>query len=195
MATTTRRMYDLRIDDHTLTVPLDWANPRDGRTLDVPASFAVGAGGPHLPYLVFLQGGPGNEAPRALAAPFSPPWLEAALKEYRVVMLDQRGTGKSTPITDEILAEGTAAVVERLQLLRADSIVRDAEAMREHLGAPTWNTLGQSLGGFTTLAYLSTNAASLDRVFITGGLSALGRPPARVYAAIYDKKSHEKEGY
>ncbi len=195
MATTTRRMYDLRIDDHTLTVPLDWANPRDGRTLDIHASVVTREGGEDLPYLVFLQGGPGNEAPRALAAPFSPPWLEAALKEYRVVMLDQRGTGKSTPITDEILAEGTTAVVERLQLLRADSIVRDAEAMREHLGAPTWNTLGQSFGGFTTLAYLSTNAASLDRVFITGGLSALGRAPAEVYAATYDKMRTANEAY
>jgi len=195
MPTTTRRMLDLRIDDHTLTVPLNWANPRDGRTIDIHASVITRDGGERLPYLVFLQGGPGNETPRPFAAPFSPPWLEAALKEHRVVMLDQRGTGKSTPVTDEILTEGTAAVVERLQLLRADSIVRDAEALREHLGAPSWSTLGQSFGGFTTLAYLSTDAASLDRVFITGGLSAVGRPPGEVYAATFSKMRTANEAY
>lgn len=195
MATTTRRMFDLRIDDHTLTVPLDWASSDDGRTIDIHASVITREGGEDLPYLVFLQGGPGHEAPRALAAPLSPPWLEAALKEYRVVLLDQRGTGKSTPVTDEILREGTSAVVERLQLLRADSIVRDAEAVREHLGAATWSTLGQSFGGFTTLAYLSTDAASLDRVFITGGLSAVGRPPGEVYAATYDKMRTANAAY
>src|SRR5699024_8946814 len=64
-----------------------------------------------------------------------------------------------------------------------------------HLGAPTWNTLGQSFGGSTTLAYLSTNAASLDRVFITGGLSAVGRAPAEVYAATYDKMRTANEAY
>lgn len=193
--TTTRAMFDLRIDRHTLTVPLNWADPTDGRTIDIHASVVTREGGERLPYLVFLQGGPGNEAPRPLAAPFSPPWLGAALSEYRVVMLDQRGTGKSTPVTDEILTQGTAAVVEYLQLLRADSIVRDAEAMREHLGAPTWNTLGQSFGGFTTLAYLSTDAASLDRVFITGGLSAVGRTPGEVYAATFDKMRTANAAY
>src|SRR5699024_6268540 len=187
--------FNLRIDDHTLTVPLDWANPGDGRTIDIHASVVTREGGENLPYLVFLQGGPGNEAPRALAAPFSPPWLEAALKEYRVVMLDQRGTGKSTPITDEILAEGTAAVVERLQLLLADSIVCAASAMGELLGAPTWSTLGQCFGEFTNFAYLSMNAPSLDRVFISGGVSAVGRAPAEVYAANYVKIRTVYEAY
>lgn len=188
-------MFDLRIDNHTLTVPLNWSAPSDQRTIDIHASVITRDGGEDLPYLVFLQGGPGHEAPRALAAPFSPPWLETALGEYRVVMLDQRGTGKSTPVTDAILDRGTDAVVEHLQFLRADSIVRDAEAMREHLGAKTWNTLGQSFGGFTTLAYLSTDATSLDRVFITGGLSAVGRTPAQVYSSTYDKMRTASEGY
>ncbi len=188
-------MFDLRIDEHTLTLPLDWTNPGDGRTIGVHASVVTRAGGENLPYLVFLQGGPGHEAPRPFAAPFNPPWLEAALKEYRVVLLDQRGTGKSTPVTDEILNRGTAEVVEYLQFLRADSIVRDAEAVREHLGAPTWNTLGQSFGGFTTLAYLSTHASSLDRVFITGGLSPVGRAPGEVYALTFEKLRTANSAY
>ena len=187
MAVTSRTLLDLTIEDHTITVPLDWNHPGDGRTLDVHASVVARAGGGDLPYLVFLQGGPGSEAPRPFAAPATPSWLPAALAHYRVVMLDQRGTGKSTPVGRADLAAGTDAVVERLTHLRADAIVADAEAMREHLGAARWNTLGQSFGGFTTLAYLTTAAASLDRVFFTGGLSAVGRSADEVYALTYDK--------
>ncbi len=187
MTTTTRRMQDVTIDDHTLEVPLVWGDPDDGRTIDVHASVVTRDDGAELPFLVFLQGGPGSEAPRALRSPSSPSWLDAALQHYRVVMLDQRGTGKSTPVGDRDLERGTDAVVEHLTHLRADSIVRDAEAMREHLGARTWNTLGQSFGGFTTLAYISTDAGSLDRAYFTGGLSGLGHPTKDVYALTYDK--------
>ena len=187
MTTTTRRLQDVTIDDHTITVPLVWANPKDDRTIEVHASVVTRDDGENLPFLVFLHGGPGSEAPRVSRSPSSPSWLDAALKHYRVVMLDQRGTGKSTPVRDEDLERGTDAVVEHLTHLRADSIVRDAEAMREHLGATTWNTLGQSFGGFTTLAYLSTDAKSLDRVHFTGGLSGIGLPTKDVYASTYDK--------
>lgn len=195
MATTTRRMQNLTIDEHTLGVPLVWSDPDDGRIIDVHASVVTREGGTELPFLVFLQGGPGSEAPKALGSPSSPSWLDTALKRYRVVMLDQRGTGKSTPVRDEDLERGTDAVVEHLTHLRADSIVRDAEAMREHLGARTWNTLGQSFGGFTTLAYLSTDAASLDRVHITGGLSGIGRRTEDVYSLTYDKLRTASQRY
>ncbi len=188
-------MRDLTIEDHTIAVPLVWEDGDDGRTIDVHATVATREGGESLPFLVFLQGGPGSEAPRVLATPSSPSWLDDALKYHRVVMLDQRGTGKSTPVSDAILDQGTDAVVEYLTHMRADSIVRDAEAMREHLGALTWNTLGQSFGGFTTLAYLSTDAASLDRVYFTGGLSGLGHPTEEVYALTYDKMRDASENY
>jgi pimeloyl-ACP methyl ester carboxylesterase len=194
VTTTTRRMLDLTVDDHVITVPLVWGDDSDTRTIDVHAAVVTREGGENLPYLTFLQGGPGNEAPSPFRAPLAPGWLDAALQEYRVVMLDQRGTGKSTPVSDAILESGID-VAEYLTHLRADAIVRDAEAMREHLGARTWNTLGQSFGGFTTLAYLSTDAASLDDVYITGGLSAVGRHPDDVYALCYDKMRVMTERY
>lgn len=180
-------MLDLAIDDHTITVPLVWGDDSDPRTIDVHASVVTREGGEDLPYLVFLQGGPGNEAPRVFHAPSSPSLLDVALQHYRVVMLDQRGTGKSSPISDEVLVLGADVVAEHLTHLRADAIVRDCEAMREHLGVRTWNSLGQSFGGFTTLAYLSRYSDSLDRVLMTGGLSAVGRHPDDVYALTYDK--------
>lgn len=195
MTTTIRRLLDLTVEEHTLTVPLVWGDPADTRTIDVFARVVTREGGERLPYLVFLQGGPGHEAPRPFHSSTSPAWLDEALAHYRVVMLDQRGTGLSTPVGDADLERGSAAVAEHLTHLRADSIVRDCEAMREHLGAETWSVLGQSFGGFTTLAYLSTDADSLADVFITGGLSTVSRHPDEVYALCYDKMRVASEQY
>ena len=188
-------MQDLTIDEHTLTVPLVWDDDADGRTIDVHASVVTRSGGEKLPYLVYLQGGPGHEAPRPFHAPTSPSWLDAALTRFRVVMLDQRGTGKSSPVGDRDLERGAAAVAEHLTHLRAPSIVRDAEAVRQHLGAETWSSLGQSFGGFTTLSYLSTAASSLDEVYFTGGLGAVGHDPSEVYAVTYDATRTAVERY
>ncbi|MFB4352013.1 alpha/beta fold hydrolase [Microbacterium sp. LS_15] len=193
--TTIHRLLDLAIEEHTLTVPLVWDDPADTRTIDIFARVVTRDGGDSLPYLVYLQGGPGHEAPRPFHSSTAPAWLDEALAHYRVMMLDQRGTGLSTPVGDDDLSRGASAVAEHLTHLRADSIVRDCEAMREHLGAITWSVLGQSFGGFTTLAYLSTAASSLADVFITGGLSAVGRHPDDVYALCYDKMRDASERY
>lgn len=193
--TTRRRLLDLTVEEHTLTVPLVWDDPADPRTIDVYAAVVSREGGEHLPHLVFLQGGPGHEAPRPFHSATSPAWLDQALAHYRVVLLDQRGTGRSTPVGDRDLERGAADVAEHLTHLRADAIVRDCEALREHLGAVTWSVLGQSFGGFTTLAYLSTHAASLADVFITGGLSTVDRHPDEVYALCYDKMRDASERY
>jgi hypothetical protein len=63
MTVTTRRVLALRIDDHTITVPLVWGDDTDTRTIDVHAAVVTREGGENLPYLLFLQGGPGFEAP------------------------------------------------------------------------------------------------------------------------------------
>lgn len=194
--TRVRRMQDLTVEEHVLTVPLVWGDDADTRSIDVFAAVVSREGGENLPYLVYLQGGPGHEAPRTFHAPTSPAWLDTALQEHRLVMLDQRGTGRSTPLGDRDLDEiGADAVAERMTHLRADSIVRDAEALRAHLGAERWNLLGQSFGGFTSLAYLSAFPESLDRVFITGGLSTLTRTPDEVYALCYEKMRSASERY
>lgn len=195
MSTIVRRLLDLTVEEHTLTVPLVWSDPSDPRTIDVFARVVSREGGEALPYLVFLQGGPGHEAPRPFHSSTAPAWLDEALAHHRVVMIDQRGTGLSTPVGDADLERGSTAVAEHLTHLRADSIVRDCEAMREHLGAATWSVLGQSFGGFTTLAYLTTDAASLENVFITGGLSTVTRSADEVYALCYDKMRTASEKY
>ncbi|MFD2675179.1 alpha/beta fold hydrolase [Gulosibacter bifidus] len=191
----TKQLGDLRLDEYLLTLPLVWGEDVDDRTIDVFARVITRPGGDELPYLVFLQGGPGCEAPRPSFAPRNPSWLDAALADYRVVMLDQRGTGLSTPVSDHDLARGDDELAEYLTHLRADSIVRDCEAVREHLGVAQWSVLGQSFGGFTTLHYLSRYADSLREVYFTGGLSAVGRHCDDVYRTCYDQMRTISERY
>ncbi|MBX3067778.1 MAG: alpha/beta fold hydrolase [Cryobacterium sp.] len=195
MAVKSRQLQDLKIDEHTLKVPLVWGDKSDSRTIEVFVAIVSRPGGENLPYLVYLQGGPGHEAPRPMHSPVSPSWLDAALAHYRVVMIDQRGTGRSTPVGDFDLAKGAGEVAEYLTHLRADAIVSDCEALRIELGAKTWSVLGQSFGGFTTLAYISTNASSLSEVYITGGLSAIGRHPDEIYSLTYEKMRAASERY
>lgn len=189
-------MGELSLEELRLRVPLNWNDPADGREIGIFARIATRPGGEHLPYLVFLQGGPGHESPRPSAPPVRPAWLRAALEHYRVVLLDQRGTGLSTPVGPELLnGRSPAEAAEYLTRLRADAIVRDCEAVREHLGVERWSTLGQSFGGFTTLHYLSVAGEAIDTAYITGGLSAVGRHADEVYALCYEKMRHANEAY
>jgi pimeloyl-ACP methyl ester carboxylesterase len=163
-------------------VPLDHAQP-DGPQISVFARELAAPDGPDRPYLVFLQGGPGFEATR----PTSPPtgWIKRAIQDYRVLLLDQRGTGRSTPVGSAIPGDSPQAQAEYLTHFRADSIVRDAEHVRAGLGVDRWSVLGQSFGGFTTMTYLSIASEGLSEAFITGGLSPIGRSVDDIYGATY----------
>ena len=81
----------LVLTEHEFQVPLDHAIP-GGEQITVFAREVADPQGRDRPYLVFFQGGPGHEAPRPTRGPTSPSWLDRALSEFRVLMLDQRGT-------------------------------------------------------------------------------------------------------
>jgi pimeloyl-ACP methyl ester carboxylesterase len=180
------------ITDHTITVPLDHDDPQSEK-IEVFAREVAAHDGGDRPYLVYVQGGPGHEAPRPVPWPPAPAWLGRALRDYRVLMLDQRGTGRSTPYGAPGADPKTDA--ERLTHFRADAIVRDAECLREHLGARRWSLLGQSFGGYCSLRYLTVAADSLREVYFTGGLPPVGRPPDDVYAAAYAMLRRLNERY
>jgi pimeloyl-ACP methyl ester carboxylesterase len=118
---------------HTFTVPLDHARP-NGEQISVFAREVVTPAkeDAELPWLVFFQGGPGFGAPRPLT---KSGWLKRALEEYRILLLDQRGTGRSTPITYQTLARlgSPQAQADYLKHFRADAIVQDAEWIRREL--------------------------------------------------------------
>lgn len=163
------------LTDHLFQVPLDHAAPQ-GEQIEVYAREVVAAGKERsdLPWLLYLQGGPGGRAARPLGRDS---WLDRALDDYRVLLLDQRGTGRSTPATRQTLPlRGSAAEqAEYLSYFRADSIVRDAELIRRQLLGEQgqWTLLGQSFGGFCTLSYLSLAPEGLREALVTGGLAGL----------------------
>lgn len=173
--------------DHRLSVPLDAADPGRGSigvyAREVRAADLVDD---DLPYLVFLQGGPGGRAPRPGVD--GPGWLPWALRRHRVLLLDQRGTGRSTPLDRHTLAElrTPRAQADHLALHRADRIVDDAEALRRHLlGDVPWTLLGQSFGGFCGWTYLSRAPHGLERAYVTGGVPPMGAHPDDVYRATH----------
>lgn len=170
---------------HVFSVPLNYAKPHDEK-LEVFARelVALDKQTQDLPYLVYLQGGPGSESPRPVS---SSGWVRRALKDYRVLLLDQRGTGLSSPITFQTLEPFSSVdQAEYLVHFRADNIVRDAEFIRnELLDSAAWSLLGQSFGGFCALRYLSDAPEHLKEVFITGGIASLTRPADDVYEATY----------
>ena len=212
----------LHFEDVTITVPFDHfgrsgdaasagesaASAASGKvelpdTIDVFARIIATEADSRKPYLVYLQGGPGVEAPRPGIVGGPSGWVKRALEEFQVVMLDQRGTGKSNPIGSvegaitglESVGEDPVAIAEALSYFRADSIVEDAEILRGHLGAETWSLLGQSFGGFTTLRYISAHSSALHEVFFTGGLPAIGLDPATVYGRTWEGMIRKSEQY
>ena len=160
----------MSISEHDFIVPLNYNDP-DGekisvfvREVSMDRSSAI-----DLPFLVFFQGGPGHESPRPIT---NSGWIKRATQDYRVLLLDQRGTGRSSPVTFQTMKGMSGQrMAEWLQQFRADNIVRDAETIRQALiGTEKWSILGQSLGGFCATHYLSFYPGSLETVFITGGL-------------------------
>ncbi len=185
---TTHRLPGLVVTDHEVEVPLDHDDPA-GEHLVVFAREVVAPRkrDADLPWLLFLQGGPGARSPRPTGRSG---WLGRALLEHRVLLLDQRGTGRSTPATRQTLtARGPAREqAHYLTHFRADAIVRDAELLRTALaGDRPWTVLGQSYGGFVALTYLSSAPEGLDRVLIAGGLPPLQRGPDEVYRATFER--------
>ncbi|MER6689770.1 alpha/beta fold hydrolase [Streptomyces minutiscleroticus] len=176
------------LTDRRFTVPLDHDDPA-GETIELFAREAVASdkAGAELPWLVYLQGGPGFGANRFIGRPA---WLGRALEEFRVLLLDQRGTGASTPANRQTLPlrGGPAEQADYLTHFRADSIVRDCEAIRPQLtgGAP-WTVLGQSFGGFCATHYLSAAPEGLSAALITGGLPSLDAHADDVYRAAYPR--------
>jgi proline iminopeptidase len=83
--------------------------------------------------VVFLHGGPG-----AGASPVHRQFFDPAF--YRIVVLDQRGAGRSTPLG---CLEGNTTPL----------LVADLENLREHLGIDRWLVFGGSWGSTLAIAY------------------------------------------
>lgn len=192
----------VRTVEHYFTVPLvhsPGANEATSETITVFAreyssTAHTAEEASKLPWLLFLQGGPGGRGNRVTSLAG---WMKAAARDFRILMLDQRGTGLSTPVERQTLElrGDAAAQAEYLTHFRADSIVADAEFIRGVLGSGPWTVMGQSFGGFCALTYLSFAPEGLREVLITGGLAPLEGPADRVYQATFKRVAARNAEY
>ena len=182
--------------------------------------------------ILYLQGGPGFGSPTpisGLSLASKGSWAAQLLEEtnsdgkqfQRVVLMDQRGTGRSTPVNKRGLMKlfpdlfnesesDVSLAVEQLSRakfekalndatfyltkFRADSIVRDAEWIKDTLVNPTaheettqpWGAcLGQSFGGFCIMTYLSSIANPPKICLLTGGIAPMNTPAKEVYDRLW----------
>jgi proline iminopeptidase len=102
---------------------------------------------------VVLHGGPGAG---------SSPWHRRLFDpdRYRVVLLDQRGCGRSTPHA----ADPTVSLRENTTW----HLVADLEQLRRHLGIDQWLVVGGSWGSALALGYPEKNPDRVTGLILTG---------------------------
>ncbi len=160
----------------TLRVPLDHSGATPGT---VALRYAAARDRPRGGrVLVALSGGPGQPGVD-LADSFALS-LEPLLRRYRLVVLDQRGTGRSGLLTcpsvqrlrglDPFTAPALAACAQRVGARRAfystADTVLDLEALRKELGAPRLALMGISYGTHVALQYARAFPERVDRLIL-----------------------------
>jgi proline iminopeptidase len=106
------------------------------------------SGNPRGVPVLFLHGGPGAGATPAHRRFFDPTY-------YRIVILDQRGAGRSLP-HGEVVDNTTPLLVE------------DIEALRKHRGIDQWHVFGGSWGSTLALAYAEAYPAHVRALVLRG---------------------------
>ncbi|HEY2023767.1 alpha/beta fold hydrolase [Paraburkholderia sp.] len=105
--------------------------------------------------IVVLHGGPGSGSQPGALRLFD-------LSRFRVVLVDQRGTGASTP-------HGS------VRHNRTDYLIADLEAIRSRLGIARWGVLGGSWGAALALAYAGQCPQAVTGVVMRGLFLASAR--------------------
>jgi proline iminopeptidase len=98
--------------------------------------------------VLFLHGGPGAGATPAHRRFFDPNF-------YRIVILDQRGAGRSLPHGE--LVDNTTPL-----------LVQDIEAVRKHRGIDQWHVFGGSWGSTLALAYAEAHPDRVRALILRG---------------------------
>lgn len=102
---------------------------------------------------VFLHGGPGGGSNPEVRRLFDP-------ARYRVVLLDQRGCGRSRPHASEPGADLSTNTTWHL--------VADLERLREARGIDRWLVFGGSWGSALALAYAETHPERVTELVLRG---------------------------
>src|SRR3954470_21517405 len=160
----------------SITVPLDYSGRGPGT---VSLRFAARRTFPRTGKVLFaLTGGPGQQGidfatPSALS-------LAPALRQYRIVTLDQRGTGTSgvlrclslqsaralDVVAPASLAACAARIGPRRQFYTSADTVLDLESLRKALGATKVALMGISYGTHVALQYARAFPQNVDRLVL-----------------------------
>lgn len=98
--------------------------------------------------LLIVHGGPGGKTNHKFAKAYNN-------KKYFIVMVDQRGCGKSTPFGE-------------LRQNNTDELVKDFEKIRKHLNVKKWILCGGSWGSTLSLVYAIKHPSVIRKMFISG---------------------------
>ena len=109
-------------------------------------------GNPHGKPAVVLHGGPGSGCP-----PYFRRYFDPAV--YRIVLLDQRGCGRSTP--------HASAYDTDMSVNTTDRLLADLELLRRHLGIERWLVWGASWGSVLGLRYAQTHPGVVSELVLT----------------------------
>jgi pimeloyl-ACP methyl ester carboxylesterase len=189
-----------KLDCKTYNLPLDYADP-DGPTVEIFAAVMPSRGGKAAgDPLVLLAGGPGQAASEVIQL------VDLAFGDLRngrdVLIVDQRGTGRSHPIAcenmneDMITLEDYAAGVKACREARPlpvrhfnfDNIIRDLEEIRASLGYEALNLWGISWGTRTAAHYLRRYPERVRSIVVDGVLP----PQVPLVATVADSVERAK---
>ncbi len=182
-----------------LTVAEDRANP-EARKIDLNvAVIKSDVEKPAQDAVVLLAGGPGQGAVDTFASVARN--LSQLLPNRHIVMVDQRGTGKSHPLRCEFDAEEFSDITdfqspEMIQWIKdchasldADTrfytttiAIEDLESVRKALGISQWNIYGGSYGTRKGLTYMKLYPESVRSAVLDGVM-----PQQEAMAAAHEK--------
>ncbi|MET9835141.1 prolyl aminopeptidase [Streptomyces sp. NPDC006385] len=110
-------------------------------------------GNPRGKPAVVLHGGPGSGSTPYFRRLFDP-------AAYRIVLLDQRGCGRSTP--------HASAYETDMSVNTTAHLIADLELLRRHLGIGRWLVWGVSWGSVLGLRYAQTRPGVVSELVLTG---------------------------
>ena len=163
-----------------LVVPASVAHEEHGTTFNAPGAtiyyemFGSGSGTP----LFVANGGPGFDHQYLLV---SDAW-DALAKSRKIVMWDQRGTGRSGP-----LKPGQSCTL-------ADQI-NDLDALRAHLGFGKIDLMGHSWGGFLAMAYAARHPEHIVHLIISDSAAPRWSDTLFLFKDVYPDVTAREDGF
>jgi proline iminopeptidase len=125
------------------------------------------SGNPAGAPVLFLHGGPGSSTRPQHRRFFDPAF-------YRIVLMDQRGCGRSKPYG--AIAHNTT-----------HHLVRDVEVLRLKLGVDSWLLFGGSWGSTLALFYAIAHPQRVRGLVLRGGIAMVPARIARVYSGCVER--------